>query len=276
MAPSATWGDVAEIPIDRPSLRAPAKNEIPSDDDMGFNDPDNILYVNMEAPGLGQRFKERMDELEQMLQLTHQLATIHAGIQVRRRKEEGALPTDDSDDSRWRRSQYRSRVMDVYFNDGVYPWMYSPQSSNVDKEIQVEKSRFHWELLAAMLVGIVLPRPLAASLEAIFQGISQTINETNYTADRRSFWSMLQVYTYDEVRDDLRASLRNITYTLDQEMYTTSKTKSTQTTVSTRFTFSQANFAFNERTWKSMQREVEEYIRATGIGNIKDPPNVPV
>lgn len=56
-----------------------------------------------------------------------------------------------------------------------------------------------------MLVGIVIPRPLAAALEAIFQGISQTINETNYTADRRSFWSMLQVYTYDEVRDDLRA-----------------------------------------------------------------------
>lgn len=134
MAPIATWGDVAELPIDRPSFRAPAKNEIPSDDDMGFNDPDNILYVNMEAPGLGQRFKERMEELEQMLQLTHQLATIHAGIQVRRRKEEGALPTDDSDDSRWRRSQYRSRVMDVYFNDGVYPWYVAAQTEYMPSE----------------------------------------------------------------------------------------------------------------------------------------------
>lgn len=56
-----------------------------------------------------------------------------------------------------------------------------------------------------MLEGILLPRPLAAALEAIFKGISDTINETSYTADGRTFWSMLQVYTYDPVRDDLRA-----------------------------------------------------------------------
>lgn len=57
-----------------------------------------------------------------MLRLTHQLAVIHCGIQVNRRKKEGLLPGDDSDDSRWKRSQYRARVVDTYFNDGVYPW----------------------------------------------------------------------------------------------------------------------------------------------------------
>lgn len=216
------WPPVESLPIDKPSYKAPRSNEIPSDDDMGLNDPDNILYVNMEAAGLGQRFKERMEELEQMLQLTHQIATIHTGIQVKRRKEEGQLPTDDSDESKWRRSTYRTRVMDTYFKDGIYPWyvthmhklaakltgmyrMYSPASNSVHKQISVEKSRFHWELLTAMLAGIVLPRPLAASLEAIFQGISQTIKETSFTSEKRAFWSILQVYTYDEVRDDLRA-----------------------------------------------------------------------
>ncbi|GJN76051.1 hypothetical protein PLICBS_010162 [Purpureocillium lilacinum] len=49
--------------------------------------------------------------------------------------------------------------------------------------------------------------------------------ETNYTAGGRSFWTLLQIYTYDEIRDDLRLSLRNIVYTVDQEMYRVLKTK---------------------------------------------------
>ncbi|PIG87837.1 hypothetical protein AARAC_009859 [Aspergillus arachidicola] len=98
------------------------RSAILDDDDMGFNGPQNIEYVNMEGVGLPARFKERIDELEQMLQLTHQRATIHAGIQVRDRKAEGALPRDDSDSSRWKRSQYRARVLDTYFEGGVYPW----------------------------------------------------------------------------------------------------------------------------------------------------------
>ncbi|OAA58320.1 hypothetical protein ISF_06859 [Cordyceps fumosorosea ARSEF 2679] len=196
--------DIAQLPIDKPSFRIPQHNEIPNEDDMGLNGLDNILYVNMEGPGLGERFRQRMGEIEQMLALTHQLATIHAGIQVRRRKEEGQLPTDDSDDSRWRRATYRARVMEVYFNDGVYPWIFSPSFNPVQREIDADRSRFHWELLAAMLAGIVLPRPLAASSEAILGAISQSIQKTNFTSERRAFWSLLQVYTYDEVRDDLR------------------------------------------------------------------------
>lgn len=56
-----------------------------------------------------------------------------------------------------------------------------------------------------MLTGLVLPRPLSASLEDIFQSISGIINETKYTPDAQSFWAVSQVYTYDEVRDDIRA-----------------------------------------------------------------------
>ncbi|KAE8336249.1 hypothetical protein BDV24DRAFT_142120 [Aspergillus arachidicola] len=110
---------------------------------MGFNGPQNIEYVNMEGVGLPARFKERIDELEQMLQLTHQRATIHAGIQVRDRKAKGALPRDDSDSSRWKRSQYRARVLDTYFEGGVYPWMFKDNGSSDDKNINVERSKFH-------------------------------------------------------------------------------------------------------------------------------------
>lgn len=82
--------------------------------------------------------------------------------------------------------------------------MYSPHFSTVDKQIDVEKKQFHWELLFNILAGIVLPRPLVSSLEAIFKGIGDTIQKSRFTGDRRSFWNMLQVYTYDPVRDDLR------------------------------------------------------------------------
>ncbi|PMB68531.1 hypothetical protein BM221_005110 [Beauveria bassiana] len=112
-----------DLPIDKPpSFRAPQHGEVPSEDDMGFNDPQNILYTNLQGEGLSERFRERLAELEQMLQLTHQLVTIHCGIQVKRRKEEGVLPSDASEESEWRRAAYRVRVMETYFQDGIYPW----------------------------------------------------------------------------------------------------------------------------------------------------------
>lgn len=140
MAPITTWGDVADIPIHKPSKHAPrGRSDGPSDDDMGFNDPGNIIYVNMEGQNLGERFKSRMEDLEQMLQLTHQLATIHAGLQVRDRKAEGVLPTDDSDDSRWRRSQYRARVLDTYYQDGVYPWCVSAETTPLSQKLNISQ-----------------------------------------------------------------------------------------------------------------------------------------
>lgn len=59
--------------------------------------------------------------------------------------------------------------------------------------------------MAKMLVGITLPRPIAGSLESIFQGISKTISEIRETSNDRTFLGVLQAFTYDEARDDLRA-----------------------------------------------------------------------
>lgn len=81
--------------------------------------------------------------------------------------------------------------------------MFSPQGASINQSIDVEKSQFHWQLLSAMLTGILLPRPVADSLEEIFKSLGDTIRETKVTQQTRSFWSILQVYTYDRVRDDL-------------------------------------------------------------------------
>ncbi|OAA33981.1 hypothetical protein BBO_09372 [Beauveria brongniartii RCEF 3172] len=268
---------MADLPIDRPpSLHLVKQEDIPSDDDMGLNDPQNIAYVTLHAEDLPERFRERVAELEQMLLLTHQLVTIHTGTQVKRRMEEGVLPSDSSEESVWRRAAYRVRVMENYFADGVYPWLFSRGGSIHTQAVSVEKTRFHWELLSRWLAGIVLPRPIAASLEAIFLSIGETIQNTRDTSTNRTFLGLLQVFTYDEVRDDIRASYRGINYTLDQQVHEVVHRKSSQTLIEAAPTFIQADYAFNEHTWNAMKSEVEKYIIETGIGNIRDPPSVPV
>ncbi|KAF1734318.1 hypothetical protein CRV24_005855 [Beauveria bassiana] len=266
-----------DLPIDKPpSFHASQHGEVPSEDDMGFNDPQNILYTNLQGEGLPERFRERLAELEQMLQLTHQLVTIHCGIQVKRRKEEGVLPSDASEESEWRRAAYRVRVMETYFQDGIYPWFVSPGPSTCTENIAVERSRFHWELLTKWLMGILLPRPVTASVEAIFQSIGETIKSTKNTSENTLFLGILQVFTYDEIRDDLRTSIRGIKYKLDQRTHEIVRMKSSQTSIEALLAYDQANYMFNERTWQMMKPEVEKYILETGIGNIRDPPSVPV
>ncbi|KAM3497329.1 hypothetical protein MY10362_009317 [Beauveria mimosiformis] len=196
---------MADLPIDRPpSLHLLKQEDIPSDDEIGFNDPQNIAYVTLHAEGLSERFRERMAELEQMLLLTHQLVTIHTGTQVKRRVAEGVLPSDGSEESEWKRAAYRVRVMENYFQDGVYPWLVSPGGFSRTQAVSVQKNMFHWELLSQWLGGILFPRPIAASLEAIIQSIGETIRNTRDTSTNRTFLGLLQVFTYDEIRDDLR------------------------------------------------------------------------
>jgi hypothetical protein len=59
-------------------------------------------------------------------------------------------------------------------------------------------------------------------------------------------------------------------------MYTVSKGKGSMTTIHVSWSFEQIDYAFNETTWRSLKAEVEKFIRDTGIGNITNPPTVPV
>jgi hypothetical protein len=62
MTVTTAWADVADLPIGRPPSRPPSsKDEIPTDDDMGVNDPSNIRFINMQGEGLGGRFKKCCD-----------------------------------------------------------------------------------------------------------------------------------------------------------------------------------------------------------------------
>lgn len=59
-------------------------------------------------------------------------------------------------------------------------------------------------------------------------------------------------------------------------MHETIQRKNTQSTINVGFEYYNADFAFNERTWQVLKPEVEKFIVDSGIGNISDPPVVPV
>ncbi|KAB8254411.1 hypothetical protein BDV32DRAFT_142898 [Aspergillus pseudonomiae] len=245
--------------------------EIPSDDDMGFNDPQNLIWINMMGRNISERFRDRIEEFKDMLRLTHQWATIHAGIQVMQRKAEGTLPTDNSDSSRWKRSQYRARVLETYFQVGIYPWINPSQHETVSEKVDVEKQSFHAALVNTMLKGISRVGSLSPPLERIVKGVADTISGTEFTPKQQSFWCMLQVLEYDEMRDELRISIRNITYTLDQEMYKVIKGKGALSQINVECDLGRNSFEYSERAWKMLQSEVERYIKDTGIDKIEDP-----
>jgi hypothetical protein len=109
---------VAGIPVLLPPPGVPYdSDDRPSPEDMGINDPNSIIYVNLRAKNVPERFNERLKQLESMLNLTHQWLDIHAGIQTGRRKKEGQLPSDSSDESSWRRSDYRVKVVDTLLSE---------------------------------------------------------------------------------------------------------------------------------------------------------------
>ncbi|KAH8715578.1 hypothetical protein HC256_004385 [Beauveria bassiana] len=188
---------MTNLPIDNPPTLS-SRSDVPSDEDIGFNDPWNIVFVNMEAEGLPERLKERQTELETMLLLTHQLVTIHCGIQVKNRKAEGQLPADGSGASQWERAAYRVKVLKTYFQNGIYPWLVYSGQHNTAEQIVTERNQFHWRLLANMLSGITVPRPVATSLEVVFQRVSSTIKETENAPSSQPFLGLIQAITYDE------------------------------------------------------------------------------
>lgn len=59
-------------------------------------------------------------------------------------------------------------------------------------------------------------------------------------------------------------------------MHKTVRHKNTQSTINAGFEYNNADFVFNERTWNLLKPEVEKFILDSGIGNIRDPPDVPV
>ncbi|KAK7745695.1 hypothetical protein SLS62_009661 [Diatrype stigma] len=269
---SSDWiMSVSEIPITLPPPGIPVGDtDKPSDDDMGVNDPSSIIYVGLKAKNIPEKFNSRIKDLEKMLDLTHQWLDIHAGIQTKKRKAEGKLPTDSSDESAWKRSDYRVKVVDALLSENC-AWVYNPSKETYNKYISVKKASFHLEILKDMLLGLALPTGIQSKLEQGFKALSDLIIKTQKTAENRAVWTLFHVFTYDEARDDFRASLRNISYRLDQQMLNVVVGKSSYEQIEVTFKFTQADYNFGETIWIQTMPEIEKFIKDIAASQVHDP-----
>jgi hypothetical protein len=262
---------VAGIPVLLPPPGVPYdSDDQPSPEDMGINDPNSIIYVNLRAKNVPEKFNERLKQLESMLNLTHQWLDIHAGIQTGRRKKEGQLPSDSSDESSWKRSDYRVKVVDTLLSENC-AWIYNPHREDYSKYINVRKASFHLELLTNMIAGLALPTGIQERLEAGFKALGDLIVQTQTTSEHRAVWTLFHVFTYDSARDAMNASLRNINYSISQEMKNVAVGKAHIDYVDINFSFFQRDYNFNEDTWNHVKPEIEKFINDIATDQVRNP-----
>ncbi|RFU34782.1 hypothetical protein B7463_g1574, partial [Scytalidium lignicola] len=264
---------VTGIPVILPPPGVPfAPDDKPTEDDMGVNDPDSIIYVNLRAKKIPAKFNERLQKLDDMLNLTHQWLDVHAGIQTKNRKKEGKLPSDQSDASAWKRSDYRVKVVDTLLSENC-AWIYNPEREDFSKGISVKKVQFHLDLLKHMIAGLAVPTGIQSKLEEAFKGLSELIIKTEKTSENRAVWVLFHVYTYDERRDDIVASLRNISYRISQNMKKIVVGKSSYNDIEVDFAFARRDYKFNEETWNKIHPEIKTFIDDTAAGQVRNPIN---
>ncbi|KAI0969218.1 hypothetical protein F4678DRAFT_481235 [Xylaria arbuscula] len=97
-------------------------NVPPTEEDMGKGDPNTIAYANIRANNIPAGHEQEILELEKMLDLTHQWLDIHTGIQTKIHKAKGTPPKDNSAPSRFKRADYRIKVLDTIISGGSCGW----------------------------------------------------------------------------------------------------------------------------------------------------------
>ncbi|KAI1377827.1 hypothetical protein F4677DRAFT_413664 [Hypoxylon crocopeplum] len=276
MAPSTIletpdWDvSISSVPVKLSPQASVCDADKPTAKDMGEGDPDSIIYVNLKAKNIPDKFKSRIKQLENMLDLTHQWLDTNAGIQAKNMLKKGKLPSDSSDESSWKRSDYRVKVVDSVLKNSC-AWIYSPNQERVSKRINVKKATFHLELLKDMLSGLALPTGINKKLEKAFEGLSKVIVKTEKTAENRAVWTLFHVFTYDEHRDDFTASLRNVSYRLSQEMKDILVHKSRYERIDVDFAYTRADFKYNENTWVKIEPDITKYIEEIAAKQVRNP-----
>ncbi|OTB18513.1 hypothetical protein K445DRAFT_20069 [Daldinia sp. EC12] len=277
MPPSKTFDSedwamsISELPITLPPIGTPiSKDDVPNDRDMGKGDLDTIFYVVLKSQKVPDKFSSRINELEEMLDLTHQWLDIHAGSQTKKRKEEGALPSDNTDESRWKRSDYRAKVVDTILSSHC-AWIYNTEQEHLRHTIDVKKASFHLELLSNMLKGIMVPTKVLKKLEEGFKALGETIISTKSVSVTHGVWALFHAYTYDEAKDDMRATFRRIYYNITEDMYNTAAGKSSIEWISVDFVYDQGSYTFNEKIWNGVKGDIEKWIRDIAVPQIRNP-----
>ncbi|KAI1313645.1 hypothetical protein F5Y03DRAFT_389944 [Xylaria venustula] len=164
---------------------------------MGEGDLDTIIYANVRANNIPSGHEQEIKELEEMLDLTHRWLDIHAGIQTKIQKDKGALPSDNSDPSRFRHSDYRIKVLDTIMSNGSCAWLRQSSGDNISNNISVKKAEFHAKIIKDILAGVTTVRGISNALEQALNGFSRIVVE--HAANRAS-WNLFNVFTQGDYR----------------------------------------------------------------------------
>ncbi|OTB01402.1 hypothetical protein M426DRAFT_14563 [Hypoxylon sp. CI-4A] len=256
------------LPLPRTGEKQPV-NEV----DMGKNDPDNIKYINIKASNIPSGYDDRIKEIEDMIDTTHLWLDIQAGIQVRKQTDAGKLPTDMSSDSQLRRSNYRSKVLDVLMSQGLCTWIALSSEDNARNRITCKKSEFHLKILEDVLDGIIPVKGMTEGIEGVFRSFTDQVKTTEDARVERSAWAFFNVFAWDEVTKDVKGMIRIIWYTFSGEMIHYTTNKSSYTEVSTNFDYYSSNYTFVAAQWARMKEDTESFLDEYGRMKIRDPLN---
>ncbi|KUI71270.1 hypothetical protein VM1G_07414 [Cytospora mali] len=261
---------VREIPVllPPPSFGAPTSV---TEEDMGKGDPDTINYINIRTNDIPSGHEERIKHIEEIIDLTHRWLDIHSGIQTKIQKDKGTLPTDMSMASQLKRSDYRIKVVDTIMSEGSCGWINLSHQDTTNYKIRVKKAEFHTQLLKDMLAGITTVQGISAKIERVLESIGDIIVRSKDQEQEKSVWSFFNVFTWDDVTQSVKGSIRIIWYRVSGEMVEYTVHKASYKEVQMQFGFHQTEYTFVESLWTSSAKTVRDFLEEYGNKKVRDP-----
>ncbi|KAK6608019.1 hypothetical protein H4I96_04254 [Botrytis cinerea] len=160
-----------------------------------------------------------------------------AGIHVKDRKKEGELPKSMDEDARSKRSLYS------HSEDSHRPHCANIAIHRTREDLQVD---------------------------------IETVTQTQNTSESHVFWSLIQVFIYDKMRDEVQATLRCVTYNLTQDTSEVVVGKSGYEKIGVCFHYNYADYDSNEETWNAVEPKVDFFILILGKVQTCDTIKIPV
>ncbi|XXH04200.1 hypothetical protein Hte_010614 [Hypoxylon texense] len=239
-------------------------------EDMGANDPNTISYFNIKTNNIPPGHQGRIKKIEEMIDLTHLWLDVQAGKQTAMQKHNGNLPNDDKPESKVMCSNYRIKVIDYIMMNGNCPWIAVARSESASYKIKVKKAEFHTSLIRNILSGITTVKSISNSIEKVFEGLSEIIRQSQDVSQSLSVWSFFNVFTWDDVTNDVKGSIRIVSYTVSGEMVQYTVHKASYQEAKMDFSFLQGDFIFVEGMWAYNKPIVVDFLKEEGEKKVRE------
>ncbi|KAI1451532.1 hypothetical protein F4805DRAFT_473572 [Annulohypoxylon moriforme] len=260
-----------DIPVLLPPPGVPYDGNRVTPEDMGKDDANTIHYINVKTNQIPPGHEKRIKELENMMDLTHRWLDIQSGIHTKKQKEAGRLPTDIGIKSQLIRDDYRIKVINTILAEGNCNWLVVSKIHEVEYRIQVKKADFHLEIVKDIMKGITTVASISKSIEDVLVSMFDITAKAKNNMENHFFWSWFNVFTWDEVTEEVKPTIRIVYYRVSEDMveYCINKAKYQQ--VNMAFDFSDGQYTFVDSLWVMYQDAISKFIYDYGDIKIRDP-----